>query len=175
MEDEKGKIKKQRKRIKALHGDSTASAKEVVEEREKNLLESPVNNPDVTWTGALRNITPGDFTKVHQNPCNKQGFLVGIGSGFGVGGLRWILGASPSKASNWAVGAFMVGALGAHEYCEYRRTVSRDTIRMATIKLKQERAERRAREAAERAAEQERMRIQALEDAKNAKAWYQLW
>ena len=168
--------KKSRRRIKALHGDSASSPKEIVAQRESELLDrGPATGGSTSWTEAFKTITPGDFATVHKNPCNKQGFLIGIGSGFGVGGLRWILGASPSRASNWAVGAFILGALGAHELCEYRRLVSRETVRMATVRLKQERAERQAKENAAREAEAECRRLQEQAEAERNRPWYKVW
>jgi len=41
---------------------------------------------------AAKTIKLGDFMKVHQYPCHRQGYLAGIGGGAAVGALRYILG-----------------------------------------------------------------------------------
>ena len=41
---------------------------------------------------ALRSIRPTEFTEVHKKPCARDALLTGIGGGFGVGGIRAILG-----------------------------------------------------------------------------------
>lgn len=44
-----------------------------------------------TISDAVSMIKPEDFTKIAETPCARNGFLMGIASGFGVGGLRFIL------------------------------------------------------------------------------------
>lgn len=41
---------------------------------------------------ALKSIKLEDFKEVHKKPCTREGFLTGIGAGFGIGGIRAILG-----------------------------------------------------------------------------------
>lgn len=41
---------------------------------------------------AAKTIKPGDFRELHKKPCARESFLVGIGAGFGVGGLRAVMG-----------------------------------------------------------------------------------
>lgn len=41
---------------------------------------------------ALRHIQPSDFKEVHEKPCVRNALLTGIGGGFGIGGVRAILG-----------------------------------------------------------------------------------
>lgn len=41
---------------------------------------------------ALRSIQVSDFQEVHKKPCVRDALLTGIGGGFGVGGVRAILG-----------------------------------------------------------------------------------
>lgn len=43
-------------------------------------------------TDALKSIKIDDFKAVHKKPCTREGFLTGIGAGFGIGGIRAILG-----------------------------------------------------------------------------------
>lgn len=44
-----------------------------------------------TISKAVSMIKKDDFTNVANIPCARQGFLVGIGSGAGVGGLKFVL------------------------------------------------------------------------------------
>lgn len=41
---------------------------------------------------AAKTIKLGDFKDLHKKPCVRDSFLVGIGAGFGVGGLRAVIG-----------------------------------------------------------------------------------
>lgn len=41
---------------------------------------------------AAKTIKLGDFRELHKKPCARESFLVGIGAGFGVGGLRAVMG-----------------------------------------------------------------------------------
>lgn len=41
---------------------------------------------------AAKTIKLGDFKELHKKPCARDSFLVGIGAGFGVGGLRAVIG-----------------------------------------------------------------------------------
>ena len=41
---------------------------------------------------ALKSIEPKDFKEVHKKPCHRDALLTGIGSGFGIGGVRAIMG-----------------------------------------------------------------------------------
>lgn len=41
---------------------------------------------------ALRSIKLEDFKEVHKKPCVRDSLLTGIGGGFGIGGIRAILG-----------------------------------------------------------------------------------
>lgn len=41
---------------------------------------------------AAKTIKLGDFRELHKKPCARESFLVGIGAGFGIGGLRAVMG-----------------------------------------------------------------------------------
>ncbi len=41
---------------------------------------------------AAKTIKLRDFKELHKKPCARDSFLVGIGAGFGVGGIRAIIG-----------------------------------------------------------------------------------
>ena len=40
----------------------------------------------------IKSIRPSDFLEFHKVPCVREALLTGIGSGFGVGGLRAVFG-----------------------------------------------------------------------------------
>ena len=44
------------------------------------------------YLDGLRTIQVNDFKEVHQKPCVRDSLLAGISSGFGIGGVRAILG-----------------------------------------------------------------------------------
>ncbi|KAF5521354.1 Cytochrome c oxidase assembly protein COX20 [Colletotrichum aenigma] len=126
--------------------------------------------PTTAWE-VVKNIKSEDFTTFAQAPCARDGLLTGIAAGFVVGGLRLVFKGTIGKASNWAVGSFLLGAAGRHEYCQYERLQER--IRMKrTVEVYQETmAEKRRKEAAA-ALEQKK----AEEVAKaSQKAWYKFW
>ena len=41
---------------------------------------------------AVKSVKLSNLKEVHQKPCVRDAFLVGIGTGFGVGGIRAIMG-----------------------------------------------------------------------------------
>lgn len=45
-----------------------------------------------TVSQALKTVALEDFTQLHKKPCARESLLVGMGAGFGLGGLRWIVG-----------------------------------------------------------------------------------
>ena len=47
---------------------------------------------EASYSDALRSIKLSDFQEVHTKPCVRDAFLTGIGSGFGIGGVRAVLG-----------------------------------------------------------------------------------
>lgn len=46
---------------------------------------------EVTLTDAFK-FSPEEFKRLHKMPCSRDSLLVGLGAGFGVGGIRAILG-----------------------------------------------------------------------------------
>ncbi|KAL9031084.1 MAG: hypothetical protein Q9196_000847 [Gyalolechia fulgens] len=107
-------------------------------------------------TDALKTIKIDDFKEVHRKPCTREGFLTGIGAGFGIGGIRAILGGT------WAVGAFAFGSFAMHEYCQQKRRLEKagiqrinaalDEKKIALEKQREEKrkARRKAKEEADR-------------------------
>lgn len=128
---------------------------------------------------ALKSIRLVDFTEVHKKPCTREGFLTGIGAGFGIGGVRAILGgtfdmtehqsqyrlttvAPVFTVCSWAVGAFVFGSFAMHEYCQQKRRMEKagmhrinaalDEKKVALEKKREEarKARRNAKEEADR-------------------------
>lgn len=47
---------------------------------------------EASYFDAMRSIQLSDFQEVHKKPCVRDALLTGIGGGFGIGGVRAILG-----------------------------------------------------------------------------------
>lgn len=47
---------------------------------------------EASYFDALRSIKSSDFQEVHKKPCVRDALLTGIGGGFGIGGVRAVLG-----------------------------------------------------------------------------------
>lgn len=47
---------------------------------------------EASYFDALRSIKTSDFQEIHTKPCVRDAMLTGIGGGFGIGGVRAILG-----------------------------------------------------------------------------------
>ncbi|KAL8942460.1 MAG: hypothetical protein Q9216_001660 [Gyalolechia sp. 2 TL-2023] len=86
-------------------------------------------------TDALKSIKMDDFKEVHKKPCTREGFLTGIGAGFGIGGIRAILGGI------WAVGAFAFGSFAMHEYCQQKRAREKAGIQRINAALDEKKIE----------------------------------
>jgi hypothetical protein len=66
-----------------------------------NVWAKPVDEQDATnpnrhpsISEAVSTIKPEDFANIASTPCARNGFLTGIASGFGLGGLKFILSGS---------------------------------------------------------------------------------
>ena len=57
------------------------------------------------FTDAVKTIKLEDFSKAHHNPCFREANLNGMGAGFAVGGLRYILGGAHPNA--WTANRWM--------------------------------------------------------------------
>ncbi len=117
---------------------------------------------------ALRSIQLSDFQEVHKKPCARDALLTGIGGGFGIGGVRAILGgtfaslhiagiilihiASVWKTCNWAVGSFVFGSFLMYEYCQRRRQLEMQGMKRAVEVIDRKQAEKRKKADEARAA-----------------------
>ncbi|KAI4089880.1 MAG: hypothetical protein LQ348_001719 [Seirophora lacunosa] len=108
--------------------------------------------PNAGLFEALKSIQLEDFKEVHKKPCTREGFLTGIGAGFGIGGVRAILGAPIFTACSWAVGAFVFGSFAMHEYCQQKRRTEKAGIQRINAALDEKKVEiERKREETRRA------------------------
>lgn len=97
--------------------DSSADSSQSLTVQDKNYGERPENADllpgkavntaggkirDTTLIDAVKTIRLKDFKDVHKKPCARDAFLAGFSAGFGVGGIRAIIGSmsliSPSRS-----------------------------------------------------------------------------
>ncbi|KAI9861477.1 MAG: hypothetical protein M1824_002369 [Vezdaea acicularis] len=131
--------------------------------------------PDIPSLGEIaKSIKIEEFKEVHQKPCVRESLLTGMGSGFAVGGIRAVLGASIPRASNWAVGTFCFMSFGAYQYCQYRRYVEKQGMARAVevVELKRAAKQREKREEERKAKEEEARRE---EERIKTRRWYKFW
>ncbi|KZF24566.1 hypothetical protein L228DRAFT_237483 [Xylona heveae TC161] len=131
-------------------------------------------SPEAGFMEAAKTIQISDFQNVHKQPCVRDSLLTGIASGFGLGGVRAVLGAPLPKASNWAVGTFCVMSFAAYEYCQIKRHMELEGMKRAVeiIDKKKVDREQKMEEArlARRKAKEEADQ-QAEEHAKSKGGW----
>ncbi|RHZ67993.1 hypothetical protein CDV55_103241 [Aspergillus turcosus] len=133
---------------------------------------------DVSVTEAMKSMSLKEVTSFYKAPCARDSLLLGIGAGFGIGGVRGVLGGLRSiwTACNWAVGAFAITSLAAHEFCQRRRVQELDGMKQAVelmkeLKLKKQREkEKQIAEEAARLAEEEKKR-KSWTNLSNYKFW----
>ena len=56
---------------------------------------NPTHTPkpkDITISESLKTIKLEDFSTFHKKPCARDSLLLGLGAGFGIGGIRGIVG-----------------------------------------------------------------------------------
>ncbi|PYH61635.1 cytochrome oxidase biogenesis protein, Cox20 subunit, partial [Aspergillus niger CBS 101883] len=132
---------------------------------------------EITVTEAMKTMSLDNAMSFHKAPCARDSLLLGIGAGFGVGGIRGVVGGLRSMwtACNWAVGAFAITALAAHEFCQRRRVEELDGMKQAVelmkaLKDKKQREKEQKIEEAARLAEEERKR-KSWTNLSNYKFW----
>ncbi|KAF6235669.1 hypothetical protein HO173_006352 [Letharia columbiana] len=101
---------------------------------------------------ALRSIQFSDFQEVHKKPCVRDALLTGIGGGFGIGGVRAVLGASVWTTCNSAVGSFVFGSFLMYEYCQRRRYLEMQGMKRAVEVIDRKQAEKQKKAEEARAA-----------------------
>ncbi|KAJ6441016.1 Cox20/FAM36A [Purpureocillium lavendulum] len=130
---------------------------------------SPQGRP--TLTDAVATIKSEDFVNVASTPCARNGFLTGIASGAGVGGLKFVLQGNAIKAANWAVGIFVLGSTLSYEYCQYQRRVEKIQMKRHIEIVSENR-----REQARKLAEEKKEKVRIEQDIKAAqRPWYRFW
>ncbi|EWG43067.1 hypothetical protein FVEG_04698 [Fusarium verticillioides 7600] len=131
---------------------------------------TPTNNRP-TISEAVSMIKKDDFANVANTPCARQGFITGIASGAGVGGLRFVLKGNPGSAANWAVGMFVLGSMASYEWCQYLRREERRQMKRHVEVVSENRREQ-ARKIQE--ARREHDKLEAEKKAAG-KPWYKVW
>ncbi|KAI9840117.1 MAG: hypothetical protein M1838_004212 [Thelocarpon superellum] len=86
---------------------------------------------DLSLSTVAKTIKLEDFKRVHRQPCVRDALLLGISGGFGLGGIRAVLGAPIPTASNWAAGTFIGLSFVVYEFCQYRRHRELEGVRRA--------------------------------------------
>ncbi|PLB53092.1 cytochrome oxidase biogenesis protein, Cox20 subunit [Aspergillus steynii IBT 23096] len=144
-----------------------------------NMLPGPGSKggKDVTVTDAMKSMSLKEATSFYKAPCARDSLLLGIGAGFGIGGVRGVLGGMRAMwtACNWAVGAFALTSLAAHEFCQRRRVQELDGMKQAVdlmkqLKEKKQREKEQKIEQAARLAEEEKQR-KSWTNPSNYKFW----
>lgn len=92
---------------------------------------------------ALRSIQLSDFQEVHKKPCVRDALMTGIAGGFGISGVRAVLGASVWKICNTAVMSFVFGSFMMYEYCQRRRQLEMQGMKRAVEVIDRKKAEKR--------------------------------
>ncbi|KAM5351816.1 hypothetical protein ACJ41O_004539 [Fusarium nematophilum] len=128
-------------------------------------------NARPTISDAVGMIKKDDFANVANIPCARQGFLTGIASGAGIGGLRFVLRGNATSAANWAVGVFVLGSMASYEWCQYLRREERRQMKRH-IEVVTENRKEQAKKIAE--ARQEHSKLVAEKKAAE-KPWYKFW
>ncbi|CVK87176.1 uncharacterized protein FMAN_05696 [Fusarium mangiferae] len=131
---------------------------------------TPTNNRP-TISEAVSMIKKDDFANVANTPCARQGFITGIASGAGIGGLRFVLKGNPGSAANWAVGMFVLGSMASYEWCQYLRREERRQMKRH-IEVVSENRREQARKIQE--ARREHDKLEAEKKAA-VKPWYKVW
>ncbi|KAM5475937.1 hypothetical protein MauCBS54593_000619 [Microsporum audouinii] len=135
---------------------------------------------EVTFMNSLQSLSLDKFISAYKAPCARDSLLLGIGTGFGVGGVRAILGGIRSlwSASNWAVGSFAIVSLAVHEYCQRQRAIEREGMKeaaelMRELKLRKQKERDAARklQEEEEARKAEEARRRSWTNPSNYKFW----
>ncbi|KAM0375013.1 hypothetical protein ACHAPY_005363 [Fusarium culmorum] len=128
-------------------------------------------NTRPTISEAVSMIKKDDFANIANTPCARQGFITGIASGAGIGGLRFVVKGNAGSAANWAVGVFVLGSMASYEWCQYQRREERRQMKRH-IEVVSENRREQARNIQE--ARREHDKLEAEKKAA-VKPWYKIW
>ncbi|OZJ03011.1 hypothetical protein BZG36_03977 [Bifiguratus adelaidae] len=90
---------------------------------------------DKAFLAAVKNIKWNDFSHLAEKPCVRTSLLYGIGTGTGVGLVRFLTSRLPLSSCNWAVGAFCGVSVLSYEYCQQKRAMEVLRLRNALGEL----------------------------------------
>ncbi|KAK3312818.1 hypothetical protein B0H66DRAFT_568948 [Apodospora peruviana] len=137
-----------------------------------DLRQQPPQRPRLA--DAAQTIKPADILKVHQAPCGREGLMTGIGTGFAVLGLRWVIGSPIWKAANWGVGAFVAASAAGWEYCRFQRRKEMTKMKRVVEVYDRKHAERAV---AKKTKEEEdkRLQVQREEEEKRKERGWKFW
>lgn len=137
--------------------------------------------PEANLTNAFRQISTSSFTSFHQQPCVRESLLTGFGFGAGIGGIVWVAGFTPWRATKYAYIGFGVSALANYQYCQVQRRREREGMRTA-IKIVEEKkeekrlaAEKRREEIRKRKEEAQKLGAQAKDAVKSSTGSWSRW
>ncbi|KAJ9291612.1 hypothetical protein DTO021C3_969 [Paecilomyces variotii] len=132
---------------------------------------------DISVADTVKSISLSEISSFYKTPCSRDSLLIGLGAGFGVGGLRGIVGGLKSlwPACNWAVGSFAVFSIAAYELCQRQRVKEIDGMKQAVemmkeLKLKKQR-EKEQKQAEEAARQEEERKRKSWTNLSNYKFW----
>ncbi|GAD96819.1 conserved hypothetical protein [Paecilomyces variotii No. 5] len=132
---------------------------------------------DISVSDAVKSISLNEMSAFYKTPCSRDSLLIGLGAGFGVGGIRGVVGGLKSiwPACNWAVGSFAVISIAAYELCQRQRVKEIDGMKQAVemmkeLKLKKQR-EKEQKQAEEAARLEEERRRKSWTNLSNYKFW----
>ncbi|KAK5173172.1 uncharacterized protein LTR77_003294 [Saxophila tyrrhenica] len=135
-----------------------------------NLLSGGTQNtaggkaPEVSIGNAFQNgITFSDFAELPKRPCVRDAGMTGLGSGFALGGLRFMFRAGVFSACNWAVFGTCFGSGIMYQYCLYKRQAERDGMIRAVEIMNKNQLEKQAREQAKERQKEERRKLKDQE------------
>ncbi|CEL62531.1 hypothetical protein RSOLAG1IB_04887 [Rhizoctonia solani AG-1 IB] len=81
---------------------------------------------------AIKRIDPlQDFKRIPSMPCARESLLYGIGTGAGIGGIRFISSRSILTSCHWAVGTFIL--VSSFSWYTCRSALSKEQMVMRTI------------------------------------------
>ncbi|KAH7336937.1 hypothetical protein B0J17DRAFT_718849 [Rhizoctonia solani] len=81
---------------------------------------------------AIKRIDPvQDFKRIPSMPCARESLLYGIGTGAGIGGIRFISSRSILTSCHWAVGTFVL--VSSFSWYTCRSALAKEQLVMRTI------------------------------------------